>query len=159
MVGCRLTTALADWSLTAVEMLLLYTLTWLLAPCQLQTSSGAIGAGIFHPASDLVFMNGWFIVTLFRAAQLLVSESLCSSHFQRCQVNAMAGHAGCCSVHWESSHICVKVKMILYCVLFCIMNPFSFQSKEHTWQCIKLHDTVSIHLACNIILVLFKVRM
>jgi hypothetical protein len=90
--------------MTAVEMALLYTLVSLLAASRLPTSGGAIGAGIFRPASDIVFMDGRLVVALFMTARLTVGESLCASPFQGRQVNAMAGHAGCCSVQWESSH-------------------------------------------------------
>jgi hypothetical protein len=41
----------------------------LLAARQLPTSGGAVGAGIFHPASDRVLMTGRFVAALFRAAK------------------------------------------------------------------------------------------
>jgi hypothetical protein len=65
-----------------VEMPLPYTWVSLLVASQLPTSGGAIGAGIFHPASDRVFMDGWFMVALFRAAQLIVGKSLSACPFR-----------------------------------------------------------------------------
>jgi hypothetical protein len=91
-------------------MPLIYTLVSLPAASQLPTT-GAIGAGISHPASDHVFMNGQFVMALSGAAQLTVGESW-ANPFQGCQLNATAGHAGCYSVQFGSSPSLLLAKKI-----------------------------------------------